>query len=528
MSPNGDDARYDVVVIGGGAAGLSGAIALARFGRSVVVLDDAEPRNAAAGHVHNFLTRDGAAPAEIRSIGQAEVIRYGARIEPGRATAVRKADDGFTVEAGDRSLVARRVLVATGLRDELPEIPGLADRWGSDVLHCPYCHGWEVRGRRIGVIATGPMAVHQTLLFRQLSTHVTVLEHSGPDLTEAAREQFDALGIDVVPGPVVGVEADRTGVTGVRLDGGRTVELDALVVAPVGWSRGEFLAPLGLEPVDIRYDGHLVGTRIEGDQSGATAVPGVWVAGNVTDVKAQVVTSAAAGLAAGAAINADLVEEDNRRALDAHRYRTVYSQQAWEERYRSREQAWSGRPNAVLAEEVSGLTPGTALEAGSGEGADALWLAAQGWTVTGAEFSTVALARSAARAADLGLSVTWRQIDLAREEVGETFDLVTAFFLHMPPDRRGPLFDHLAAAVAPGGTLLVVGHDVSDLHTTMHRPGLAEAGWTTGEVLDRLGDGWTMEVADSRPRRATDPHSGDEMTIHDAVVRARRVGRSDV
>jgi thioredoxin reductase len=172
--------NYDVVVVGGGAAGLSGAVALARSRRSVLVIDAGDPRNAPAARVHGFLTRDGTPPAEIYAAGRSEVARYGGRLETGWVTALRRDGERFEVQIGNsRTVTARRLLVATGLRDELPDVPGLAARWGIDVLHCPYCHGWEVRDKRIGVLATGPRAIHQALLFRQLSPHVTLLQHTG-------------------------------------------------------------------------------------------------------------------------------------------------------------------------------------------------------------------------------------------------------------------------------------------------------------------------------------------------------------
>jgi thioredoxin reductase len=273
------DESYDVVVVGGGAAGLAGAVALARSRRCVLVVDAGDPRNAPAGHVHNFLTRDG---------------------------------ERFGVQAGGRTVAARRLLAATGLRDELPDVPGLAARWGIDVLHCPYCHGWEVAGQRIGVLATGPAAVHQALLFRQLSPHVTLLRHIGPEPAGEQRTQLDARGIAIVGGPVEEVEAGARGLTGVRLAGGRRVALDAVVVMPRLMARAELLAPLGLQPAEVRVDGYLVGTRIETDPRGATAAPGVWAAGNLCDPQAQVITAAAAGLTAGAAINLDLVNEEAR------------------------------------------------------------------------------------------------------------------------------------------------------------------------------------------------------------------------
>lgn len=200
---------------------------------------------------------------------------------------------------------------------------------------------------------------------------------------------------------------------------------------------------------------------------------------------------------------------------------SIFGERAWEERYRSRSQNWSGNPNRVLVSEVAGLKPGTALDAGAGEGADALWLAARGWRVTGADLSKTALERAAAQADQLGLQVRWQHLDLTSEPAIGTYDLVSAFYLHLPGGARQRLWPHLAEAVAPEGTLLVVGHDFSDLDTTMPRPGLTEMGWTVDEVADSLGAGWTVEVAEVRPRPVTDP-AGREIAIRDAVVRARR------
>jgi thioredoxin reductase len=212
-------------------------------------------------------------------------------------------------------VTARRLLVATGARDELPDVPGLAARWGIDVLHCPYCHGWEVRDQRIGILATGAGAVHQALLFRQLSSHVTVLMHAA-DLAGEQRGQLSALGIAVIEGTVVEVEAGDGGLTGVRLADGTSVPLDALIVAPRMTANAELLRPLGLVPTEVRMAGHLIGTQVEADPAGATSVPGVWVAGNLASIQAQVITAAAAGLMAGAAINADLAAEDAARAVN--------------------------------------------------------------------------------------------------------------------------------------------------------------------------------------------------------------------
>jgi 2-polyprenyl-3-methyl-5-hydroxy-6-metoxy-1,4-benzoquinol methylase len=197
-----------------------------------------------------------------------------------------------------------------------------------------------------------------------------------------------------------------------------------------------------------------------------------------------------------------------------------HGEQAWDERYRTKPEIWSGNPNAVLVAEAADLQPGTALDAGAGEGGDACWLAARGWKVTAADISSVAIERAAKRASERGLPITWLRADLAKVAAPGTYDLVSAHFLHVPKSEQQSLFRHLAAAVAPGGTLLVVGHDVSDM-AKLPRPDLVEYGWAADEVAATLGEGWTIEAAEARPRRAAGP-DGDEVTIHDAVLRATR------
>jgi thioredoxin reductase len=309
--------QYDVVVIGGGAAGLSGALALSRARRSVLVVDDGKPRNAPAGHVHNYLGREGATPAELLASGRAEVTGYGGTFVDGRAERAERVADGFRVVLSDGASVrARRLLVTTGLVDELPDVPGVADLFGSDVLHCPYCHGWEVRDQPIGVLG-GPMGVHQALMWRQWSADVTLFQHTGPEPTDDERDQLAARGIPVVTGVVVGLELDGGRLAGIRLTGGDVVPRRALVVAPRFTARAGVLASLGLESVPQEMNGHVVGSYVPADPMGTTTVPGVWVAGNVADLRAQVIVSAAAGLNAAAALNADLIAEDVRLAVAA-------------------------------------------------------------------------------------------------------------------------------------------------------------------------------------------------------------------
>ena len=331
-----DENMYDVVVVGGGPAGLSAAVALTRSRRTVLVVDSGEPRNAPAAQVHNYLGREGIPPGDLLAAGRAELAGYGGEIVTGTVTAAQRLDedrqDGArfrVVLAGGepmlargvptRGVLARHLLVATGLADELPDVPGVAERWGRDVLHCPYCHGWEVRDQAIAVLGSGPGAVHQALLFRQLSDQVTVLLNAVPEPGQEVREQLDARGIAVVEGAVAALEVTGDRLTGVRLRTGQVVSCQAVVVQPRFTARAGVLSSLGLEPASLEMGGQVVGSYVAAGPAGETAVPGVWAAGNVAELNAQVISSAAAGLNTAAAINADLVEQDVRMAVAARR-----------------------------------------------------------------------------------------------------------------------------------------------------------------------------------------------------------------
>ncbi|MFI8388612.1 NAD(P)/FAD-dependent oxidoreductase [Streptomyces sp. NPDC085540] len=315
------DSSFDVVVVGGGAAGLAGALTLVRARRTVLVIDSGSPRNAPAAHMHGYLGQDGESPAALLAKGRAEVTGYGGEVRPGTAVAAdRLPDGGFLVRCGDSSTAsARRLLVTTGLVDELPAVPGLRARWGRDVLHCPYCHGWEVRDQPIAVLADGPLAVHQAELWRQWSERITLLAHTWR-LTAEDRELLAALGVRVVEGEVTGLAVRGEELNGVTLAGGAVVECRALVVAPRFTARSGVLTGLGLPTTVVERDGRAIGTCIASDPAtGATALRGVWVAGNVTSPLEKVPGVAAQGVRAAVAINTDLIEAETRRAVRAHR-----------------------------------------------------------------------------------------------------------------------------------------------------------------------------------------------------------------
>jgi thioredoxin reductase len=302
--------QYDVAVVGGGAAGLSAALVLSRARRKVLVVDAGEPRNAPAAHMHGYLSRDGLPPRELLARGRAEVSGYGGVITEGIVTElVPDGASGFwLLLAGGRRISARRVLVTTGLRDELPDIPGLRDRWARDVLHCPYCHGYEVRDQQLGVLGGTAGAVRYAQIVRQWTQDLVYFTPPGT-LTHAERSQLVARGIGVMEGEVAQLVVDDARLRGVEMADGCVVPRDALFVPPRFVPNSDLLVGAGCV---VDADGW-----VTADSTGRTSVPGVWVAGNVVDPRAQVVTAAGAGSAAAIAINADLVEDDVAEAVSA-------------------------------------------------------------------------------------------------------------------------------------------------------------------------------------------------------------------
>lgn len=288
---------YDVVVVGGGAAGLSAALVLGRSRRSVLVIDAGEPRNARAAHLHNYLGREGTSPTELLAIGREEVGRYGVEVRSGRASSATRSGGRFVLGLEDGSRVtARRLVLATGVVDVLPDVPGLEERFGRDVLHCPYCHGWEFAERPLGVVATGPDGVERALLFRQWSTDVVLLLNGQPAPRGEKAERLAARGVDVVPGEIARVVVEDDVLTGVELVGGAVVARAALVVTTVPTA-----------------DTTLV------DSLGGADSPGLQVVGNAATPYGAVIASAADGMVAGTLLNHELVVEDTEAAVGRHR-----------------------------------------------------------------------------------------------------------------------------------------------------------------------------------------------------------------
>ncbi|MFE0700689.1 NAD(P)/FAD-dependent oxidoreductase [Streptomyces sp. NPDC058872] len=299
---------YDAVVVGGGAAGLSAALIMGRSRLRTLVVDAGEPRNAPAAHMHGVLSRDGESPAAYLETGRSELAAYGVDVRKGRVTAAAPdGEDGFVVSLEDGTRVgARRLVVATGLVDELPRIDGVARRWGRDVVHCPYCHGWEVRDLPLGVIAHPAMPAHQALMVSRWSRDVTLFLHTVDELPARDAELLDAAGVTVVTGTVTGLAVEDDALTGVRLADGRTVPRSVVFVG------AERLAPRDgvLRQLGAKLRTTPFGEFVAVDETGRTSVPGVWAAGNVTGPQEQVVNAVSRGYRAGVAISNELLLAD--------------------------------------------------------------------------------------------------------------------------------------------------------------------------------------------------------------------------
>ncbi|MBK0419443.1 NAD(P)/FAD-dependent oxidoreductase [Leucobacter sp. CSA1] len=572
---------FDAIVIGGGPAGLSAAQSLGRALRRVLVVDAGSPRNRFAAHMHNVLGFDGAPPSELAERGRAEAEAYGVEFADGVIAEVREASGGedetaagpaaagarLVVRLDDgRELLARALVVATGVADALPEIPGLAERWGDRVLHCPYCHGWEVRGLRLAVIPTSPLGMHQARLVRQWSDRLTVFTAGLGDLAEGDRGALRARGIALEDDPVVGIAdapavevadtAERASASGdpgstvgegagegrgrsivVRTASGREIEVDAVFSMGRMVPQDAFLDGLGLE----RADGPM-GSVIAVDLFGRTSHPRIWAAGNVVNPPASVPMVVGAGSFAGAAVNAALVEEDFETALAGATDAAGRSgdpepdpaaedpAEFWERRYGESERIWSGKVNRALADLAETWAPGRSLDLGCGEGGDAIWLAEHGWVATGIDLSATAVdrARDAAKARGIPEGrARFVAADLAEwDEPGE-FDLVTASFLQSPVELpREEILRSAAARVAPGGRLVVVSHAAPPPWARAHAAHRSLFPSPSAELasLELDPDAWEVEVAEVRSREATGP-DGERAELEDTVIVARRRSR---
>ena len=473
------------------------------------------------------------APAALLEAGRTEVCGYGVQVLDGRVDELASTGSGFTVGLEDgRRVGARRLLVTTGLVDELPDVAGVRERWGRDVLHCPYCHGWEVRDRPLGVLGTSSRAVHQALLFRQWTDDLTLFVHTAPPPTDDEAEQLAARGIAVVHAEVAALEVAEDRLVGVRLRSGKMVALQALTVMPRFAARAGMLSGLGIHAAAHPTG---VGEQVEADATGRTAVPGVWVAGNVTDVVAGVTGAADTGVRAAAAINADLIEQETRDAVAAYRARGpaairagMFGQAFWDARYASSDAIWSGAANRHLVASAAELEPGRALDVGSGEGADDLAGRARVESDRKRRLSRGAAARRRPRGRGWGRGGEAHRLAAAgRAGLGSRALVLRSRQrpVHAPAARtaRGVV----RAPRRRGGARRDAAHrrpPPSDLETTVPRGSNPDLLFTASEVAALLDSEEWEVVVEGAPERTIEDPDDNVVTIRDALLLARRRG----
>lgn len=292
----------DAIIVGGGFAGLAAATYLARARRNVVVIDTRQPRNRFADASHGFLGHDGSDPQQILSTARRQVMAYPTvRMIDGEATGARVEDDGFSVVFGNgEALATRKVILAFGLRDTLPSIPGIQERWGKTVLHCPYCHGIEFSDRQLGVLYRTPMSVHQASIVAEWGPVTLYL--NGHELDAEGADVMARRGVRVEAAKVMGLEGERTALSALVLQDGRRSAVDALYIAPESCLSSPLAEQLGA----AIEDGPM-GPMIRTDADKMTSVLGVYAAGDIARAPHSVSWAVADGVTAGTSAHRALV-----------------------------------------------------------------------------------------------------------------------------------------------------------------------------------------------------------------------------
>ncbi len=512
---------WDCVIVGGGAAGLSAALVLGRARRRVLLVDAGNQSNLAAHGIGGLLGSDGRPPADLYAAGRSELASY-PTVEVRRGEIVR-GEPGFTLELADGTREqARTVLLATGMQYRSPNIPGTEGLWGGSVFHCPFCHGWEMRDAPVAVIAQGDRAVHSALMMRGWTDDLVVLTNGDSGLDDAQVKLLDAAGIGVDDRPIARFVAQDADLEAVEFtDGTRLARRGALVAATLH-QRSPLAAQLGAvsAPGPIAVDALIV------DAFARTSVPGLFAAGDLSAQTPQVAAAVASGSQAGAAVVQRLLGEDVGLPVPPWPAQTAVTAQYWERHYGQRGRIWSGRVNAQLAEIAAGLPAGRALDLGCGEGGDSVWLAEQGWRVTGVDVSDTALARAAAEAQERGVAdkITFERHDLSESLPEGRFDLVSAQFLQSPIAMdRSALLRRAAGAVADGGLLVVVDHGAAPPWAPEHVRKFPFP--SADEVVDSLQldpAQWERVRVGRAEREATGPDGQQGVLIDNVMVLRRR------
>ncbi|SOB95280.1 NAD(P)/FAD-dependent oxidoreductase [Thalassospira xiamenensis] len=305
---------YDVIIIGAGFAGMSAAMQLARARKQICIIDAGLPRNRFAAASHGFFGLDGKSPDEISRLAIGQIRAYptvsivhgmakaASRLEPDAAGTGNEDNNRFKVSLDDgRRFQARRLILATGVVDTLPDIPGLMPRWGKTVLHCPYCHGYEVRDRALGVLATGPMSNHQAMMIPDWGP-TTFFTQGKYEPEPEIRAQMDARGITIEQSPIVELIGAAPDLEAVKLADGRSMPIQALFAGPTV----SMTNPLS-EMLGCAFEEGIAGPFIKVDASQETSIPGVFAAGDAATARHNATLASAAGVLAGVGAHQSLI-----------------------------------------------------------------------------------------------------------------------------------------------------------------------------------------------------------------------------
>lgn len=297
--------QLDVIIIGGSFAGLSAAMQLARGQRKVTVIDAGEPRNRYADQSHGFFGLDGVSPFAIQQEAYRQLLKYPtADIVKGKAIAIEKIASEFHVMLEDNtSLHSKKLILATGVRDELPAIPGLKERWGATVIHCPYCHGYEVRNQPLGVLATSPLSTHQAGMIPDWGP-TTYFTQGLYEPDEEQRAFLLKRGVTIESTPIVEVLGRAPEISSVYLADGRTIRLAALFVGPKTHMASPFAEQLGCE-----FEEGPLGLVIKTDPFKQTSVEGIFAAGDMGNPMQNATLASASGVMAGVGAHQSLMRD---------------------------------------------------------------------------------------------------------------------------------------------------------------------------------------------------------------------------
>lgn len=295
---------YDVIIIGGSAAGLSAALQLGRSMRNVIVFDDGKPCNRFSHASHGFLTRDGVQPAELVRLSREQLTPYeSVQVKHATIMTVGPVEGGFeAITADGESYTARKLVLATGVKDTLPLLKNIEDFWGRSVFHCPYCDGWEVRGKPFVVYGNTHFMFHQVEIVQHWASKITLIADGSIDIPPEKRDLYARHNIDIIEKPVTALEGENGQIRRICFEDGTSMPCETMFIVPHTTPRLPFAEMLGCEQTEYE--------RLVVDVQGRTSVTGVYAAGDIATMGRSVAMAVAQGNMAGAAINADLIKED--------------------------------------------------------------------------------------------------------------------------------------------------------------------------------------------------------------------------